>query len=402
MKVDTVLVSAFLAGTADCFAPPSSAPRGIAHRATAHHTDIGAADVASLSQTATGRRLHVPRSRKRSRTWLSSPSGGNHAYAETEAPAVPLLPRRLQETVDRLDREPDLKSKSKLVVELGDAFALTKSAVLLPNEKSQKVPGCVSEVHVAVSVNHPADGAGEAPEGGTTVSIRGTADARLSRGILALLAQGLDGESPSTVLNLRGKALAAAVGLRVGLTDSRINGLGNVLGVIQEQVRGHLDRTASGGEGVGRGGVEARPATAAVGGGALVTEGRSWGSDSSGWFPLPGAEDEVAMLLSGGVDSSVALRLLQDEGYRIRAFYLKIWLEDELSHLGECPWVSGSGVELFVVLLYVATKGQQYLVCMSKARARERARERLPLCSYFGCESSCSSVGRPAVLCYLL
>ncbi|CBN78203.1 tRNA-methyltransferase [Ectocarpus siliculosus] len=44
------------------------------------------------------------------------------------------------------------------------------------------------------------------------------------------------------------------------------------------------------------------------------------------------------MLLSGGVDSSVAMRLLLDQGYKIRAFYLKIWLEDELAHLNECPW----------------------------------------------------------------
>jgi tRNA-specific 2-thiouridylase len=46
----------------------------------------------------------------------------------------------------------------------------------------------------------------------------------------------------------------------------------------------------------------------------------------------------IAMLISGGVDSSVALRLLLDAGYTVRAFYLKIWLEDELAFLGECPW----------------------------------------------------------------
>ena len=47
---------------------------------------------------------------------------------------------------------------------------------------------------------------------------------------------------------------------------------------------------------------------------------------------------KIAVLISGGVDSSVALRLLKDEGHRISAFYLKIWLEDELSYLSECPW----------------------------------------------------------------
>lgn len=99
------------------------------------------------------------------------------------------------------------------------------------------------------------------------------------------------------------------------------------------------------------------------------------------------------MLLSGGVDSSVALKLLIDQGrilpytsyifgllliiymqgthihclliiifnmlfclrnhtlicliafsmilylgHKVRAYYLKIWLEDELQHLNECPW----------------------------------------------------------------
>ena len=47
---------------------------------------------------------------------------------------------------------------------------------------------------------------------------------------------------------------------------------------------------------------------------------------------------KIAVLVSGGVDSSVALRLLKEQGHELHAFYLKIWLEDELSFLGECPW----------------------------------------------------------------
>jgi tRNA-specific 2-thiouridylase len=48
---------------------------------------------------------------------------------------------------------------------------------------------------------------------------------------------------------------------------------------------------------------------------------------------------KIAILLSGGVDSSVVLSLLAKEGcHDLTAFYLKIWLEDELSYLGECPW----------------------------------------------------------------
>ena len=48
---------------------------------------------------------------------------------------------------------------------------------------------------------------------------------------------------------------------------------------------------------------------------------------------------KVAVLLSGGVDSSVALHLARRGGAQdITAFYLKIWLEDELAFLGDCPW----------------------------------------------------------------
>lgn len=47
---------------------------------------------------------------------------------------------------------------------------------------------------------------------------------------------------------------------------------------------------------------------------------------------------KIAVLVSGGVDSSVVLALLKQQGHDVHAFYLKIWLEDELSYLGTCPW----------------------------------------------------------------
>lgn len=46
----------------------------------------------------------------------------------------------------------------------------------------------------------------------------------------------------------------------------------------------------------------------------------------------------IATLISGGVDSSVSLALLKNAGHTVHAFYLKIWLEDEVAFLGECPW----------------------------------------------------------------
>ena len=47
----------------------------------------------------------------------------------------------------------------------------------------------------------------------------------------------------------------------------------------------------------------------------------------------------VAVLLSGGVDSSLALRLLQAAGHAVTAFYLQIWFQEDFRNSwGACPW----------------------------------------------------------------
>lgn len=77
------------------------------------------------------------------------------------------------------------------------------------------------------------------------------------------------------------------------------------------------------------------------------------------------AMKKIAVLLSGGVDSSVALSLLKEQGYHVEAFYLKIWLEDELSYLSTCPWEEdlryASGVcDLLNVPLHVISMQETY------------------------------------------
>lgn len=47
---------------------------------------------------------------------------------------------------------------------------------------------------------------------------------------------------------------------------------------------------------------------------------------------------KIAVLVSGGVDSALALQLLHEQGHEVTAFYLKIWLEQDLAFLGSCPW----------------------------------------------------------------
>jgi tRNA-uridine 2-sulfurtransferase len=45
----------------------------------------------------------------------------------------------------------------------------------------------------------------------------------------------------------------------------------------------------------------------------------------------------AAVLLSGGVDSSVAA-ILANQQFNLKAYYLKIWLEDDAQFLGNCPF----------------------------------------------------------------
>ena len=46
---------------------------------------------------------------------------------------------------------------------------------------------------------------------------------------------------------------------------------------------------------------------------------------------------KIAVLTSGGVDSTVALYLLKKQGHDVHAFYLKVWMEDDTA-FGDCPW----------------------------------------------------------------
>jgi len=51
----------------------------------------------------------------------------------------------------------------------------------------------------------------------------------------------------------------------------------------------------------------------------------------------PDTRKRIAVLASGGVDSSVALHLLKKQGHSVTAFYLKVWMEGD-TFFGHCPW----------------------------------------------------------------
>jgi cysteine desulfuration protein SufE len=69
---------------------------------------------------------------------------------------------------------------------------------------------------------------------------QGDADAQITKGLLALLIQGLSGLSPSQVLAVD-PAFMAETGLQASLTPSRANGFLNILRHMQAQAAALAD-----------------------------------------------------------------------------------------------------------------------------------------------------------------
>jgi cysteine desulfuration protein SufE len=87
-----------------------------------------------------------------------------------------------------------------------------------------KVKGCVSQVYV---VGHLEEG---------KLHWRGDSDAQITKGLLALLIEGLSGLTPEQATALD-PSFIAATGLQASLTPSRANGFLNILRTMQAQAR---------------------------------------------------------------------------------------------------------------------------------------------------------------------
>ena len=258
-----------------------------------------------------------------------------------------VLPHRLDVLAQWVGSSRDSKEAGLRLVKMGDDFARAHGESLGPSalREATKVPGCVSVVRIAVSLQDAAgestDGAGQGEaspaKSGWGLVVEGEADARVARGMLALLAEGLRGLSVQEVMDVDVDVIISTARLQRFLPPGRNNGLANMLAVIQDQACAAGENASTArlhalDAGAGAGDAGAVPSSGAAGpevdASSVPRQVWAWG----------GRGQEVAMLLSGGVDSSVAMALLKDQGYRVTAFYLKIWLEDELAHLGECPW----------------------------------------------------------------
>ena len=85
-----------------------------------------------------------------------------------------------------------------------------------------KVPGCVSQVFVTASLDED------------KITYQGDSDSQLTKGLLALLIEGLNGSTPAEIVQLTPDFIQET-GLNVSLTPSRANGFYNIFKTMQKK-----------------------------------------------------------------------------------------------------------------------------------------------------------------------
>ena len=128
---------------------------------------------------------------------------------------------KLDQIVERLKGTADPKRRYEYVL------WLAKKLQPLPEEfrnDAFKVKGCVSQVYVV----------GELVEG--KLHWQGDSDAAITKGLLALLIEGMEGLEPAAAAAID-PAFLSETGLQASLTPSRANGFLNILKQMQAQAQ---------------------------------------------------------------------------------------------------------------------------------------------------------------------
>jgi cysteine desulfuration protein SufE len=127
----------------------------------------------------------------------------------------------LDKIVERLAGTADPKRRYEYVLWLAKKLEPLPEAF---RNDAFKVKGCVSQVYVVAEL---VDG---------KLHWRGDSDAAITKGLLALLIEGLEGLSPEQAATMD-PGFIAATGLQASLTPSRANGFLNILRLMQAQAR---------------------------------------------------------------------------------------------------------------------------------------------------------------------
>ncbi|MBD2139629.1 SufE family protein [Anabaena sp. FACHB-1237] len=133
--------------------------------------------------------------------------------------SIDSLPPALAKIVQRFQKSTDPKRRYEQLIWYAQKLPAFAEEGKIPENK---VPGCVSQVYVTAAL---ADG---------KVTFGGDSDSQLTKGLLALLIQGLNGLTPTEIVNLAPDFIQDT-GLNVSLTPSRANGFYNIFKTMQKK-----------------------------------------------------------------------------------------------------------------------------------------------------------------------
>ncbi|MBW4645677.1 MAG: SufE family protein [Goleter apudmare HA4340-LM2] len=129
------------------------------------------------------------------------------------------LPPALAKIVQRFQRVAEPKRRYEQLIWYAQKLKEFPESDKLPENK---VPGCVSQVYVTAALDNG------------KVLYQGDSDSQLTKGLLALLVEGLNGSTPTEIIQLTPDFIQAT-GLNVSLTPSRANGFYNIFKTMQKK-----------------------------------------------------------------------------------------------------------------------------------------------------------------------
>ncbi len=133
------------------------------------------------------------------------------------------LPASLSQIVQRFQRLSEPKRRYELLIWFAKRLQEFPESDKLPGNK---VSGCVSQVYVSATLE---DG---------KVKFQGDSDSQLTKGLVALLVEGLSGLTPEEIIQVSIDFIQDT-GLNISLTPSRTNGFYNIFHMMKQKALAH-------------------------------------------------------------------------------------------------------------------------------------------------------------------